>query len=182
VVVRGVPDRGVTLAQIGKKGNLYMSKCRRSSGESSGVLPAGPRLLRRAGANRVDPDTGEVTIHAFVVVQDVGKAINPLGVEARCRRRVQSIACADEASRSTTRRLTNPSLLDYKKLTAATFPTSRRSSSRSQRGRPLRRPRVASPDRAAPARWPTRSTTRRAFAHRATLTPERIALAMARQA
>src|SRR5262249_39940980 len=26
VVVRGVPDRGVTLAQIGKKGNLYMSK------------------------------------------------------------------------------------------------------------------------------------------------------------
>ncbi len=26
VVVRGVPNKGVTLAQIGKKGNLYMSK------------------------------------------------------------------------------------------------------------------------------------------------------------
>src|SRR5256712_10536118 len=26
VVVRGVPDKGITLAQIGKKGNLYMSK------------------------------------------------------------------------------------------------------------------------------------------------------------
>jgi len=26
VVVRGVPDRGVTLTQIGRKGNLYMSK------------------------------------------------------------------------------------------------------------------------------------------------------------
>ena len=26
VVVRGVPDKGITLASIGKKGNLYMSK------------------------------------------------------------------------------------------------------------------------------------------------------------
>jgi CO/xanthine dehydrogenase Mo-binding subunit len=29
VIVRGVPDKGITLASIGKKGNLYMSKVSR---------------------------------------------------------------------------------------------------------------------------------------------------------
>jgi CO/xanthine dehydrogenase Mo-binding subunit len=60
-----------------------------------------------------------------VVVQDAGKAINPLGVEGQMQGgAVQSLGFAltegllfDEKGR-----LTNPSLLDYRKLTAADLP------------------------------------------------------------
>jgi CO/xanthine dehydrogenase Mo-binding subunit len=60
-----------------------------------------------------------------VVVQDAGRAINPLGVEGQMQGgAVQSLGMAltegllyDDAGR-----LTNPSLLDYRKLTAADLP------------------------------------------------------------
>src|SRR5262249_8826886 len=60
-----------------------------------------------------------------VVVQDAGRAINPLGVEGQMQGgAVQSLGMAlteglvfDEVGR-----LTNPSLLDYRKLTAADLP------------------------------------------------------------
>jgi len=66
-----------------------------------------------------------VVLRDFVVVQDVGKAINPLGVEGQMQGgAVQSLGMAlsegliyDELGR-----LTNPSLLDYRKLTAADLP------------------------------------------------------------
>src|SRR4030095_1927873 len=73
----------------------------------------------------VDPETGEVTLNDFVAVQDAGKAINPLGVEGQRKGGpVKSLGCAlteallfDEKGR-----LTTPSLLDYRKLTAADLP------------------------------------------------------------
>src|SRR5256712_7482253 len=84
VVLRGVPDRGVTLAQIGKKGNLYMSKVPPVLGVSHPAFSQqAPAFCAELARIEVDPDTGEVTIHDFVVVQDVGKAINPLGVEGQ---------------------------------------------------------------------------------------------------
>jgi CO/xanthine dehydrogenase Mo-binding subunit len=74
----------------------------------------------------VDPDTGEVTIHDFVIVQDVGKAINPIGVEGQMQGgAVQSLGMAltEGLMFDDNGRLTNPSLLDYRKLTAADLPT-----------------------------------------------------------
>ncbi|OLD95373.1 MAG: hypothetical protein AUG80_16845, partial [Candidatus Rokubacteria bacterium 13_1_20CM_4_68_9] len=96
VVVRGVPDRGVTLAQIGKKGNLYMSKVPPVLGVSHPAFSQqAPAFCAELARIEVDPDTGEVTIHDFVVVQDVGKAINPLGVEGQMQGgAVQSIGMA----------------------------------------------------------------------------------------
>src|SRR5437773_2354926 len=126
VVVRGVPNKGVTLAQIGKKGNLYMSKVEPVLGVSHPAFSVqAPAFCAQLAKIEIDPDTGELTLHDFVVVQDVGKAINPLQIEGQMQGgAVQSLGMAltealmyDEKGR-----LTNPSLLDYRKLTSADLP------------------------------------------------------------
>jgi CO/xanthine dehydrogenase Mo-binding subunit len=126
VAVRGVPDRGISLAQIGKKGNLYMSKTPPVLGVSHPAFSQqAPAFAAELARIEVDTETGEVAVHDFVIVQDVGRAINPLGVEGQMQGgAVQSLGMAltealtfDDAGR-----LTNPSLLDYRKLTAADLP------------------------------------------------------------
>src|SRR5437879_10305621 len=126
VVVRGVPDRGVTLAQIGKKGNLYMSKVQPVLGTSHPAFSQqAPAFCAQLARIEVDPETGEVTRHDFVVVQDVGKAINPLAIEGQMQGgAVQSLGMAltEALMYDDKGRLMNASLLDYRKLTAADLP------------------------------------------------------------
>ncbi len=126
VVVRGVPDKGITLGQIGKKGNLYMSKVPPVLGTAHPAFTQqAPAFCAELARVEVDPDTGEVTLHEFVVIQDVGKAINPLAVEGQMQGgAVQSlgIALTEALTYDDQGRLTNPSLLDYRKLTAADLP------------------------------------------------------------
>ena len=126
VTVRGMPDKGITLATIGKKGNLYMSKTPPVLGKANPAFTRqAPGFAAQLARLELDPDTGEVTLLDFVVVQDVGRAINPMGVEGQMQGgAVQSIGMAltegllfDDRGR-----LTNPSLLDYRKLTAADLP------------------------------------------------------------
>ena len=126
VTVRGMPDKGITLATIGKKGNLYMSKTPPVLGKANPAFTRqAPGFAAQLARLELDPDTGEVTLLDFVVVQDVGRAINPMGVEGQMQGgAVQSIGMAltegllfDDSGR-----LTNPSLLDYRKLTAADLP------------------------------------------------------------
>jgi CO/xanthine dehydrogenase Mo-binding subunit len=127
VVVRGMPDRSITLAQIGKKGNLYMSKVPPVLGVSHPAFAVqAPAFAAQLARIEVDPDTGEVTVHDFVVVQDAGHAINPIGVEGQMQGgAVQSlgIALTEQLMFDDNGRLTNPSLLDYRKLTAADLPS-----------------------------------------------------------
>jgi len=126
VVVRGVPDKGVTLASIGKKGNLYMSKVPPVLGKSHPAFSVqAPAFCAQLAKIEVDPDTGETTLHGFVVVQDVGRAINPLAVEGQMQGgAVQSLGMAmtEALTYDDQGRLTNPSLLDYRKLTSADLP------------------------------------------------------------
>ncbi len=126
VSVRGMPDKNITLATIGKKGNLYMSKTPPVLGKANPAFSQqAPGFAAQLARLEVDPDTGEVTIHDFVIVQDVGKAINPLGVEGQMQGgAVQSlgIALTEGLMFDDNGRLTNPSLLDYRKLTAADLP------------------------------------------------------------
>ena len=126
VSVRGMPDRGITLAQIGKKGNLYMSKVPPVLGVSHPAFSQqAPAFSAQLALIEVDPDTGEVTLRDFVVVQDAGRAINPIGVEGQMQGgAVQSlgIALTEALMFDDSGRLTNPSLLDYRKLTAADLP------------------------------------------------------------
>jgi CO/xanthine dehydrogenase Mo-binding subunit len=126
IVVRGMPDRGITLTQIGRKGNLYMSKVPPVLGAAHPAFSQqAPAFAAQIARIEVDPDTGELTLHDFVVVQDAGRAINPLGVEGQMQGgAVQSlgIALTEALSYDDQGRLTNPSLLDYRKLTAADLP------------------------------------------------------------
>jgi CO/xanthine dehydrogenase Mo-binding subunit len=126
VIVRGVPDKGVTLASIGKKGNLYMSKVPPVLGVAHPAFAQqAPAFAAQLARIEVDPDTGQVTLHDFVVAQDAGKAINPLGVEGQMQGgAVQSlgIALTEGMMYDDSGRLMNASLLDYRKLTAADLP------------------------------------------------------------
>ena len=126
VIVRGVPDRMLKLSTIGKRSNTFGSKIPPVLGTSSLAFSVqAPAFAAELARIEIDPDTGEVTLHEFVVAQDVGKAINPLGIEGQMQGgAVQSLGFAlsegllfdDQA------RLTNPSLLDYRKLAAADLP------------------------------------------------------------
>jgi len=126
VVVRGAPERGVSLAEIGKKGNLYMSKVPPVLGAGHlAFAQQAPAFSAQLARVEVDPDTGALTLHDFVVVQDVGFAINPLGVEGQMQGgAVQSlgIALTEGLQFDDQGRVMNPSLLDYRKLTAADLP------------------------------------------------------------
>jgi CO/xanthine dehydrogenase Mo-binding subunit len=126
VVVQGVPDRSISLADIGKKTNTFGSKVAPVLGVGSlSFTQQAPAFAAQLARIEVDPETGDLTIHDFVAVQDVGFAINPLGIEGQIQGgAVQSLGIAltegllfDEDGR-----LTNPSLLDYRKLTAADVP------------------------------------------------------------
>jgi CO/xanthine dehydrogenase Mo-binding subunit len=84
-----------------------------------------PAFAAQLARIEVDSDTGQVILHDFVVVQDAGRAINPLGVEGQMQGgAVQSlgIALTEALMFDDSGRLTNPSLLDYRKLTAADLP------------------------------------------------------------
>jgi CO/xanthine dehydrogenase Mo-binding subunit len=126
VVVRGVPDRSITLKTIGKKSNTFGSKIPPVLGSASLAFDVmAPAFAAELAQLEIDPDTGEVTLHGFVVAQDVGKAINPLGIEGQMQGgAVQSLgfALSEALLYDDQGRLTNPSLLDYRKLTAADLP------------------------------------------------------------
>ncbi|MBV9579996.1 MAG: xanthine dehydrogenase family protein, partial [Chloroflexi bacterium] len=123
VIVRGVPDRSIKLATIGKRSNTFASKIPPVLGVSSNAFSVqAPAFAAELARIEIDPDTGEVTLLDFVVAQDVGKAINPLGVEGQMQGgAVQSLgfALSEGLLYDDQARLTNPSLLDYRKLTAA---------------------------------------------------------------
>ncbi len=127
VVVRGMPDRGITLTQIGRKGNLYMSKVPPVLGSAHPAFSQqAPAFAAEIARIELDPETGEVALKGFAVVQDVGRAINPLAVEGQMQGgAVQSlgIALTEALAYDDSGRLTNPSLLDYRKLTAADLPS-----------------------------------------------------------
>ena len=126
VVVRGVPDRAITLAHIGKKGNLYMSKIQPVLGVShpafSQQAPASPRSSRASRSTRTPASSpctaswwsrmwGAPSIRSGVEGQMQGGAVQSLGMA------LTEALIFDDGGR-----LTNPSLLDYRKLTAADLP------------------------------------------------------------
>jgi CO/xanthine dehydrogenase Mo-binding subunit len=126
VVVRGVPGRSIKLATIGKKSNTFASPIPPVLGSAALAFTVqAPAFAAELARIEIDPDTGELTLHGFVVAQDVGKAINPLGIEGQMQGgAVQSLgfALTEGLLYDAEARLTNPSLLDYRKLTAADLP------------------------------------------------------------
>jgi CO/xanthine dehydrogenase Mo-binding subunit len=126
VVVEGVPDKSITLAAIGKKGNTFQSRVPPVLGTSAlGFSVQAPAFAAQLARIEVDADTGQITLTDFVAAQDVGKMLNPLGAEGQIQGgAVQSLgfALTEGLMYSDDGRLMNPSLLDYRKLTAADVP------------------------------------------------------------
>jgi CO/xanthine dehydrogenase Mo-binding subunit len=126
VVVRGVPDRSISLAAVAKKTTAFASKIAPVMGSANlSFNQQAPAFCAQIARVEIDPDTGAITLLDLVIVQDVGKAINPLGIEGQMQGGlVQSLgfALTEELMFDDNARLTNPSLLDYRKLTAADVP------------------------------------------------------------
>jgi CO/xanthine dehydrogenase Mo-binding subunit len=84
VQVRGVPDRGIPLGEIA-------SKTMQFGGGYAPVFSHGryvetahsPAFCAQLAEVEVDHESGQVTVHRLVVVQDVGRAINPPAAEGQ---------------------------------------------------------------------------------------------------
>jgi len=84
IQVRGVPDKAIGLGEIA-------GKTMRFGGQYAPVFAHGRHVVKTRAPGfcaqlaevEVDKQTGEVTVHRLVAIQDVGRAINPLTVEGQ---------------------------------------------------------------------------------------------------
>jgi carbon-monoxide dehydrogenase large subunit len=132
VVVRGVPGRAVTLAEVARIAHLETQRlppdlepgldATRFYDPIRGTFAAGAQ----AAIVEVEPETGTVTIRRFVCVEDTGRVINPLVVEGQVQGAIaQGIGGAllehvvyDEAGQ-----LLTGTLMEYALPTATAIPS-----------------------------------------------------------
>lgn len=126
VRVKGAPDRAITLAQIGNASTRFGGTYAPVLGRGSiTVTQQSPGFSGQIAEVEVDPETGKVSILRYVCIQDVGKAINPTLVEGQMQggsAQGIGIALTEQLIYSQDGRLLNPSLLDYRQLTAIDLP------------------------------------------------------------
>ncbi|GHO50164.1 xanthine dehydrogenase family protein molybdopterin-binding subunit [Ktedonospora formicarum] len=81
VVVRGVPNKNVSLKEVAKMSTRRYEPVygRGRAGNTSTSPMYSAHLVKLA----VDPDTGEVKVLDYVAVQDVGRALNPAEIEGQ---------------------------------------------------------------------------------------------------
>jgi len=84
VQVKGVPDRAIELADIAKMTMQFGAKYAPvvGNGRHAETMSA-PGFCAQLAEVDVDKETGEVKLHRLVVVQDVGRALNPMIVEGQ---------------------------------------------------------------------------------------------------
>ena len=84
VKVRGVPGRDVSLAEIAQVSTSFGGKYEPILGHGRSAEPqSAPAFVAHLARVRVDRDTGHVRVLDYVSVQDVGRAINPAGIEGQ---------------------------------------------------------------------------------------------------
>ncbi len=84
VRVRGVPDRTIALRDIAAKTMQSGTKYAPIFAQGRHADPTqSPSFSAQLAEVEVDPETGIVHVHRLVIVQDVGRAINPLAVEGQ---------------------------------------------------------------------------------------------------
>jgi CO/xanthine dehydrogenase Mo-binding subunit len=84
VQVRGVPDRGIDLGMIAGKTMQFGGQFAPIFGNGRHVVTTrSPGFCAQLAEVELDPETGAVQVHTLVVVQDVGRALNPLAVEGQ---------------------------------------------------------------------------------------------------
>jgi CO/xanthine dehydrogenase Mo-binding subunit len=86
VRVRGYPGKSVKLGDLAGKAMRYGGHYAPVFGQGRVAQDkSAPGFNAQLVEISVDQETGEVTVHRLVVIQDVGKAINPLIVEGQLR-------------------------------------------------------------------------------------------------
>jgi CO/xanthine dehydrogenase Mo-binding subunit len=81
---KGNPDRAVTFAEIAQKLDGFSSMFEPLEGHAGSVPPVlAPLTSAHLVHVKVDPESGAVGVLHYVIVQDVGKALNPAIVEGQ---------------------------------------------------------------------------------------------------
>ena len=126
VGVRGAPGRGVSLAEVASKSLGFGEKYEPVFGRgSSAPSTSAPGFVAHLARVRVDVDTGDVEVLEYVAVQDVGRALNPAGVEDQILGGVaQGIGFAlyERMGFDTDGRLQTGTLMDYNMPSADQLP------------------------------------------------------------
>jgi CO/xanthine dehydrogenase Mo-binding subunit len=86
VQVRGTPEKRLSLAEVARKSMSFGARYAPVFGTSSIPSPkSSPGFAAHLAKLRVDQETGSVRLLDYVVIQDVGYAINPAAVEGQMR-------------------------------------------------------------------------------------------------
>ena len=81
---RGTPERGLSLAEIGRSLDGFTSDFEPLEGHGGTVQPVlAPLTSAHLVHVRVDRETGEVRVLHYVIAQDVGRALNPAIIEGQ---------------------------------------------------------------------------------------------------
>jgi CO/xanthine dehydrogenase Mo-binding subunit len=84
VQVRGVPGRAIKLSDIARKTMQFSGKYPPVFGQGRvAQTESAPAFSAQLAEVEVDRETGEVRLHKLVVVQDVGRAVNPLAIRGQ---------------------------------------------------------------------------------------------------
>lgn len=84
--VKGTPQKAIALAEIARKSMSFAARYPPVNGTANLPSPRGsPGFAAHLVKVRVDRETGEVQLLDYLVIQDVGFAINPAAVEGQMR-------------------------------------------------------------------------------------------------
>lgn len=84
VRVRGMPDRGVTVQELARLSMQFGARYEPVLGRgSSATITRAPAFAAHLAEVEVDPDTGATHALRHLVVQDVGRALNPAAIEGQ---------------------------------------------------------------------------------------------------
>ncbi len=122
----GAPDRSISVEEIAKKALRFGGRYEPIEGHGgSAQTSLAPSVSAHLAHVRVDRETGEVELLEYVIVQDVGRALNPALVEGQMRGgAVQAIGWAlfEELVHDEDGQLQTGSFLDYALPTADRVP------------------------------------------------------------
>ncbi|MGH7277734.1 MAG: molybdopterin cofactor-binding domain-containing protein, partial [Candidatus Rokuibacteriota bacterium] len=117
VQVRGVPDRGIPVAKLASMSMEFGSKYEPIFGRgSTAIVARAPGFAVHLSEVDVDVDSGDVRPVRHLVVQDVGRALNPAAIDGQIRGAVaQGIGWAllERMAYDEHGRLQSATLMDY---------------------------------------------------------------------
>src|SRR5512144_803012 len=128
VRVRGVPDRGVTVAEVARRAHTAAAGGGARLEATQRFDPPGPAFSGavHVASVEVDPETGRVAVLDYVVVEDCGPVINPMIVEGQIHGAVaQGIgeALGEQLVYDESGQLLTGSFMDYALPTAGDLPS-----------------------------------------------------------